>query len=189
MPRVCRRAGLLAAVALLAGCGAPPPAGYEDRHGFTITPPAGWLERARDDALPAQFARKRPHIPLPPLETSGRAGAERMLVRYDRVTSGNMAWLRVTVAEPPAATSLKTLAAKTPGPGWKRQGDAEDVEVSGLPAVRVVFVGRWEGQEYCCETVTCRKDARVYFLTGSFPAADTAARDQVRQAIARAAVK
>jgi hypothetical protein len=178
-------------VLVLAGCGgAAKQAGYEDRHGFTLAPPPGWSERARDDLLPARLAHKRPPIPLPPLETSGRSAGERLLVRYDRVTSGSMAWLRVTATEPPASAPLKKLvAAKTPGPSWKRQGDVEDLEVGGLPAVRVAYLGRWENQDYLCETVAVRKDARVYYLTGSFPAADGAARDQVRQSVAQASLK
>jgi hypothetical protein len=62
----------------------------------------------------------------------------------------------------------------------------EDLEVSGLPAARIVFMGQWEGQQYFSETVAVRKDESVYLFTASFPASDSKAREQVRQAVANA---
>jgi hypothetical protein len=62
----------------------------------------------------------------------------------------------------------------------------EDLEVSGLPAARTACVGRWDDQDYVAETVAVRKGERAYFIAASFPAADGAARDQVRQAAAEA---
>jgi hypothetical protein len=171
----------VAAILGTAGCNSAKREAYADKNGFSITPPADWVERARDTNKPVQ---KHQEWPLPPL---GSAAQERLLVRYDRLTAGQLAWLRVTVAELPAAKPLKAIApACSPGPGWKQEGDVTDCEIGGLPAIRVAFLGTWNTREYVCETALVRKGERVYLITGSFPAADTAARDQVRQAVAGA---
>jgi hypothetical protein len=171
----------------LAGCSAPKQPVYQDGQGFRFTPPAGWPERARDDALPVQPGRRQPDLPLPKLGGPGRPAPERLLVRYDRLTAGHLAWLRVTVADLPAASPLEAcLAGSSPGSGWKPETDVETLEVSGLPAARVAFVGRWENQDYLCETTAVRRGERVYWITASFPASDGPAREQVRQAVAGA---
>jgi hypothetical protein len=174
----------LLALAALAGCGtAKPPAAFQDRHGFRFVSPPGWDERDREGAIPAAYAHKNAKLPLPPLGSS----SEHLLVRYDRVTSGYSAWLRVSVAELPASAPLQaSLSNRSPGSGWKREHDVESLEVSGLPAARVVFGGRWLGQDYLNETVAVRKDENVYIITASFPATDAAARDAVRQAVEHA---
>ncbi len=108
-------------------------------------------------------------------------------MRYDRLTAGHLAWLRVTVADLSPAQSLQTgLASYSPGPGWKRDGEVESLEVSGHPAARVAFAGRWGKQDYLCETVAVCSGERVYFISASFPAADGTAREQVRQAVDQA---
>jgi hypothetical protein len=175
---------------LLAGCGPgrPRPPAYEEGQGVRFTPPPGWVERDRPNAVPDGSARGRPRgRARPDLPLPGLSARERLLVRYDRLTAGALAWLRLTVAEVPTATTLEAcLAAHAPGPGWRREGKAEDVDVGGLPAARVAFRGRWDNQDYLCETVAARKAERVYFITASFPASDGAAREQVRQAVAGA---
>jgi predicted RNA binding protein YcfA (HicA-like mRNA interferase family) len=60
---------------------------------------------------------------------------------------------------------------------------------NGMPATRAGFTGRWKDQDYLRETVAVRYDEQVYFIAASFPASDTAAREQVRQAVVRAAWK
>jgi hypothetical protein len=65
-------------------------------------------------------------------------------------------------------------------------GGVEDLEVGGRPAARLVFRGRWEGQDYDTEAVAVRTGGQVYVLAAAFPAGDAAAREQVRQAVAGA---
>jgi hypothetical protein len=60
----------------------------------------------------------------------------------------------------------------------------DKLEVSGLPAVRIAFAGRWNNQDYLNETVAVRHGEQVYLITASFPASDRVAREQVRQAVA-----
>lgn len=115
---------------------------------------------------------------------------ERLLVRYDRLTAGNLAWVRVSVADLPASLALKEcVTARTPGPNWKRESDAESLEVNGVPASRIAFVGRWNDQDYANETVAIRQGEHVFIFTASFPASDTTAREEVRKAVAKATWK
>jgi hypothetical protein len=123
---------------------------------------------------------------LPSLGVPGNR-PERLLVRYDRVLAGHHAWLRVTIADVPSSTPLKAcLSTRLPGRAWKRESEEESLEVSGLPASRIAFAGRWHDQDYLCETVAVRKEENVYLISASFPAADATAREQVRQAVAGA---
>lgn len=173
--------------ALLEGCRSPSSPAYQDARGFQFTPPAGWVERARDDALPQKAGHRPPELPLPRLGGVGGAGSERLLVRYDRLTAGHLAWLRVSVAELSSSQLLQTgLSSYAPGPGWKRLGEVESLEVSGHPAARIAFAGRWNKQDYLNETVAVRSGERAYRITASFPSADRVAREQVRQAVNRA---
>jgi hypothetical protein len=172
---------------ILTGCSSEKRTVYQDYKGFSFTPPSGWVERVRDDALPARSTHKQGNVPLPPLGTAGNLAPERIVARYDRVTSGSLAWLRVTLAELTSSVSLKKYAAaKTPGSGWKWEADVEELELDGMPAARIAFAGRWNDQDYLCETVVVRRGDQVYVISGSFPAADHAAREQVRQAVASA---
>jgi hypothetical protein len=59
--------------------------------------------------------------------------------------------------------------------------------LDGLPAARFAVLGRWNDQDYLCETVVVRRGDEVYVISASFPAADRAAREQARQAVASAA--
>jgi hypothetical protein len=123
---------------------------------------------------------------LPPIDATRKT--EHLLVRYDRVSSGNMAWLRVSVADVPTTITLKSfVSARTPGTGWKHESPVEELAIASLPAARLAWTGRWERQDYRCETVAVRKADKVYFIVGSYPAADSAAQELVRQAIAGAA--
>jgi hypothetical protein len=174
-------------VLLLAGCSSQKLPVYQDKQGFRFTPPPGWVERARDDALPARVGHARKNVPLPPLGVAGKGGQEQLLVRYDRLAPGKLAWLRVTVADLPASMPLtECLSSRTPGPDWKREAEEGSLEVSGLPAARITFAGRWDEQDYRCETVAVRKEERIYLITASFPGSDGTARDAVRQAVAGA---
>jgi hypothetical protein len=171
----------------LTGCNSAKLPVYQDGQGFRFTPPAGWVERARDDALPAQPGRRQPDLPLPKLGGPRQPAPERLLVRYDRLTAGHLAWLRVTVADLPTSTPLEAcLDGSSPGSGWKPETDVERWEVGGLPAARIAYGGRWENQDYLCETTVVRRGEQVYWITASFPASDHPAREQVREAVAGA---
>ena len=180
---------LSAAVLLMlvpAGCNSQKQPVYEDGQGFRFVPPLGWVERARDDAMPTKSAHRQQNLPLPPLGVTGNQ-QERFLVRYDRISTGHHAWLRVTVADLPSSTPLKTcLSTRLPGRGWKRESEEDGLAVSGLPAARIAFVGRYYDQDYLCETVAVRKGEKAYLFSAAFPASDATAREQVRQAILRA---
>jgi hypothetical protein len=173
------RAGLAVGLIGLVGCGqgAAVPA-YDDGRGFSFTPPPGWVERVRAGAAASPRSRQGQALPLPPLD-----GPARLLARYDRVTAGRLAWLRLAAAEAPETTPLSAFL-RAPGDGWRREGAEDNLQVSGRPAARASFLGRWEGQEYRCETTVARHAGRVYLITASFPAADSAAREQVRAAVA-----
>jgi hypothetical protein len=80
-------------------------------------------------------------------------------------------------------------SACSPQLDWKPESAVENLEVGGKTAARAAFTGRWKDQDYVCETVAVRHGEQVYFLTASFPAADSTAREQARQAIARATWK
>jgi hypothetical protein len=176
----------LVATLLLAGCNSHHQPVYQGKQGFRFTPPPGWVERARDDALPGK-ATHRNELPLPAI---GVSGEERLLVRYDRLTSGHLAWLRVSVADLPSSTSIHDhVSIRSPGPNWKRELELESLQLSGVPAERIVFKGRWNDQEYFSETVAARHGEQVYFITASFPVSDDKAREQVRQAVAGATWK
>ena len=182
----CRRGAAVTLALLLAGCAAPKEPVYENGQGFHFAPPPGWVERARDEAMPARASRKQQNLPLPPLDVAGNR-QERFLVRYDRTSTGHHAWLRVTVADLPSSMPLKgCLSTRLPGRGWKRESEEEELEVGGLPAARIAFVGRWYDRDYLCETVAVRKGDKTYLFSAAFPASDDTAREQVRQAVLRA---
>jgi hypothetical protein len=183
---------LLLVVLMLAGCSRERslPA-YQDGQGFQITPPPGWVERERPANSPTAAApggKRRPaNVPLPPLGVIGPTDAEQLLIRYDRITAGSLAWLRVTMAEVPESrwTSLEAaLEGRLPKGDWRRESKVENLEVGGMPAARIALVGRWDDQDYLCEIVAVRKGERTYLITASFPASDETARKQVRQSVA-----
>jgi hypothetical protein len=180
---------LSAAVLLMlvpAGCNSQKQPVYEDGQGFRFVPPPGWVERARDNAMPARAGHRQQNVPLPPLDVPGHR-PEHLLVRYDRISTNHHAWLRVAVADLSSTTPLKAyLSTSLPGRGWKRESEEEGLEVSGLPAARIALVGRWYEQDYLCETVAVRKGEKAYLFSAAFPASDDMAREQVRQAVSRA---
>jgi hypothetical protein len=183
----------VALLVLLAGCGpGRKPLVYEDEQGFRITPPPGWSERIRPAAAPGgaakgQRGKGQANVPLPPLGGSAGGIQERLLARYDRLTAGRQAWLRVTAADvAPSLTLEGCLSDRAPRPAWRRESGVESLEVAGRPAARVAFAGRWDNQDYVCETTAVRKGQQMYFITASFPASDATAREQVRQSVAGA---
>ena len=176
--------GLAFGLALLAGCsgGGGPPA-FEDEVGFHFTPPPGWVERARPAAAGGKTTppRRGGKQPLPPVGAHG----ERLLVRYDRLTAGRLAWLRITAADVPERVRPQDLLAP-PGSDWQRRGKVEEVSIGDRLALRAAWRGRWQGQDYLNETMAMRGRGRVYLVAASFPASDTSAREEVRRAVAEA---
>jgi hypothetical protein len=177
-----RRALLALALILAAGCGSPERTPVYEDDELHQTPPPGWVERARAGAGVGGAAAKKSGPPLPALGASGKLPGEQLLVRYDRVQAGNLAWLRVSAGAAAAETRAADCLA---GPAeWRRVGEPEAVDVGGQSGVRAVYLGRYEGQDFRNETVAVRRGPKVYLLTATFPAADAQAGDQVRQAVA-----
>jgi hypothetical protein len=135
--------------------------------------------------MPPGSSNRQQNLPLPPLSVPGHP-QERFLVRYDRISTGQHAWLRITVFDLPSSTPLKALLSTcVPGRGWKRESEEEGLDVSGLPAARIAFTGRWSDQDYLCETFAVQKGEKVYLFSAAFPASDEKEREQVRQAVIR----
>ncbi len=167
--------GLGLAGLLLAGCGRPrapvledSPVYQNDREGFRFLVPEGWIMTARADVPP------------------GRAEKERLLVQYRRREGGEVATLEVSLADLPAGTDL---AAYLEGPAydvehWHRRGEAEAVDVGGVPAVRLAFIGRSEGKELAKEVTGFPRGSRTYFFTAVYFPGDASAPEQVRRAVA-----
>jgi hypothetical protein len=177
---------LAAVLAALPACRAAKPPDYQDETGVHFAPPPGWVERDRPALLPRtnRPAHRESNIPLPGFDA---AHQERLLVRYDRLTTGDHAWMRLSVAAVPTTTTLERyLATRAPRPDWRREGDVETLEINGKPAARSVWKGRWRNKDYLCEVAAVRRGDEVYFFTASFPATDTAASEEVRQAVAGA---
>src|SRR6516164_7433779 len=101
--RCCSWSAVALLMLLLASCNAQKQPVYEDRQGFRFVAPPGWVERVRDDAMPARAGHRQQNLPLPPLGVPGHS-QERFLVRYDRISTAHHAWLRVTVADLPSST-------------------------------------------------------------------------------------
>lgn len=183
----CRRqTSAILLLILLSGCNARKQPVYEDGQGFHFDPPPGWVERARSESMPSRSGRRQENLPLPPLGVTGDR-QERFLVRYDRISTGQHAWLRVTVADLSSSMPLQTcLSVCQPGRGWKREAEAENLEVSGLSAARIAFRGRWYDQEYLCESTAVRKGEKTYFFSAAFPASDDTGREQARQSVLHA---
>jgi hypothetical protein len=180
------KSAILLICSLLVGCGTKTQPMYQNAEGFRFTPPAGWVERMRDDLLPVKATHHRLEAPLPALDTSSKSGRERLLVRYDRLTAGRHAWLRVSVAEAPASVSLQSLAlSRIPNSAWKAASEPQAIQGNGWSAARATFAGKWSGEDFESETVAIRHNLRVYLITSAFPASDVDARDQVRQAVAK----
>lgn len=126
-------------------------------------------------------ANRTTSAPLPRLDA---ATNERLLVRYDRLSVDQHAWMRLSVATILEAMTLEQcLRSRKPGTDWQPAAEVEALQISGKSAARIVWKGPWMKQDFLCENVAVRRGGEVYFLTASFPAADTTAREQVRQAV------
>src|SRR5262249_21684516 len=103
-------------VLLLAGCGGKPTVSWyqNDRHGLRFAPPGGWTLRGRG-------------------EGGGKGNElESLLVQYKRLQAGNMASLRVTVADVPGTAILAQLVCRhAPGSRWRLEGAAQATQMNG----------------------------------------------------------
>jgi hypothetical protein len=156
----------LAAVLVLAaaGCGgaAPEESFRSEEHGLRFRPPTGWSERTPAGTRPARDV---------------------VLVSYRRLTAGRPAWLEVSVVEGMTPASLASWLAGRQPAGWRRQGPAEEYSWEGRPAARAAFAGRRGRHDVVSEVAAVRRGGRVYLFTGTFPAGDEDAREEVRQAV------
>jgi len=173
--RIPRRtfAALVAVLGLfLAGCGSqkPDPIYENAQQGFRFCPPAGWSKR----------------VPLE--KPAARPVSEQLVVQYKRLQAANPAWLRVTVVDAPRSVPLQSWLSRRPaGPGWRREGEVERLEVNGLAAARAAYRGRMGKHNLVGEVTAVAAHGRVYVFSGFFPPGDEAAREQVRRAVGSAA--
>src|SRR5437016_3751132 len=161
--------------ASLLGCNSRPhapelsdePVYVNDSLGVRFLAPEGWTQHAKAD-VPA-----------------GKLDKERLLVRYERPTSGNSALLELTAADLPVSVDL---SAYLTGPAygadkWRLARPAEPVDVEGVAALRHGLSARVRGEETTREVVVFRRGERVFFFTGLFASKDSSARSQIRAAV------
>src|SRR5262249_28844278 len=104
--------------------------------------------------------------------------------RFDRLSTGRLAFLQVLIADGPASLMPTQCASRPPTSSWKREAQPEPLEIGGTPAARVAYRGRWNDQDYMNETVAMRHGERIYVISASFPADDDAARNEFRSSVA-----
>ncbi len=145
------------------------PVYQNDREGFRFLVPEGWVMVGNSNHPP------------------GPATKNLMLVQYRRRTEDRRGMLEVDMIDLPPSTDV---AAYLAGPSfgakeWHRVGAVEPVQSGGLSGERYDFSGRVGGKDDMTkEVVVFRRGERCYLFIGLFPPADTAARAQVRQAVA-----
>jgi hypothetical protein len=159
---------------LLCGCDGRPrapalqsgPLYQSEREGLRFLAPEGWVQRARAE--------------LPP----GRYEKPELLVAYTRVTD-RPAEFEVSLADLPEGTDLLKFLTATPTEGvrWQAKGPPEALTVGGVPATRFTLGGGAGKDAQAKEVVAVRRDGRVYFFAGTFPAGDRATRDEVRRSV------
>jgi hypothetical protein len=138
---------------------------YNPHDGFQFQVPAGWSENARADPR-VQHAH------------------EQRLVKYKRLAA-KPAFLEVSVVDLPESTNVSDyLTEHSVGKEWQRLAETKELTVDRFPATQDAFVGYWDREKIIKEIVAVRQGKRVYFFTGSYPAADTEARDEIREAVA-----
>jgi hypothetical protein len=144
------------------------PVYHNAREGFRFLVPQHWRPSARSE--------------LP----SGKVDKERQLVRYELFTTEQPAGLEVSRVDLPSSTDLATyLAGASFGAiSWKQSSSAEDLQINGTPAVRMVLTNSLGGEERTKDVVIFRRGERVYFFTALYVASDTKAREEIRRAVA-----
>jgi hypothetical protein len=134
---------------------------------FGMVPPGNWSMQMR--ALPA----------------SDEHDGERPLVKYKRLLHGwSPAWVKVSVADVAASTSLGSLLVKrSPGDNWGQASAVEELTVAGHPAARITFAGQWDKKDYVRDIVAVRRGEQVFYIAGTFEKADPTARRRIQQAV------
>jgi hypothetical protein len=170
----------LAAIFLVAtglpGCSSRPrapalenePVYQNKREGFRFVVPEGWIQTAKAD--------------IPP----GKTQKERLLVAYQRPVHGKPVFLEVSLADLPDSTDLAAYLAETPygTSKWRRLDPPQQVDVSGVPAVRYSYTTRVGRDDLIKEVTAFRRGERVYFFAGVYPTGDSQSREQLRRAAA-----
>ena len=145
------------------------PVYQNDQEGFRFLVPDGWAMVGNSNYPP------------------GPAKKNLMIVQYRRKTEDRRGMLEVDMIDLPPSTDL---AAYLAGPSfgvkeWQRIGTVEPVTISGVSGERYNFSGRVGGKEEMTkEVVVFRRGERCYLFIGLFPPTETAARAQIRQAVA-----
>lgn len=161
----------------LLGCDKPRPprlqtdgGPYENGHdGIRFQPPKGWSQTG--------LAR----------EQTGLVPKEVPMVKYRLFEGKRIGVFRLSIVDMPESESVETfLKEKSPGlEDWRADPPkSTPADVSGRPAIRMTFRGKWEMQPAIKEVLAVRSGERVYSFTGIYGVKDTAARDAIRQAVA-----
>jgi hypothetical protein len=178
--RTAARLSVLLAAAAAAGCGGRPrapaltdePVYENDRAGLRFVAPPGWVMGLRSE--------------LPP----GRLGQPLQLVRYQAGPGGgdgpekpaDLTVLAVDLAD--GTDPGKYLADHPVGGGRWAAATPQSLTVNGAAATRYEYTAASAKAGQLRREVTAfRRGGRVYFFMTTFAATDTAARDQVRQAV------
>lgn len=168
---------LLAVLCGVAGCTPKPvapvisddPVYSNDREGFRFLMPDGWTQFSRSEVPP------------------GRTEKERTLVAYKRTSGAADALLEVSLVDLPAGADLaKFLGQRSFGVmNWQLKGAPLKITINGETGTRYGLTGRLsEQRELQREVVAFQRGERTYLFTGLFPPKDTAAREQIRTAVA-----
>jgi hypothetical protein len=166
--------GLLAVLSAVAGSRPRAPALLNEpvynntREGFRFLAPEGWTVHSRGETPP------------------GPVDKECLLINYQRTGAEKPAQFEVTLADHPSSSDLEAYLA---GPSygaekWREKTSPETLDLDGVAATRYVFTARVAKDDLTKEVVAVRRSGRVYFFLALYPSGDTAARDQVRRAVA-----
>lgn len=174
-PFLPRHVGIAAVAAMLVlGCNSQPqapvlrnePVYQNDTEGFRFLAPEGWRQHAKVNAPPEKLDK------------------ERLLVQYVGLSSEKGASLDVSMADLPETTDLAAYLAGPSGgvKNWRLK-TSESVTINGVPAERLIFLGRVGKEEAVKEVVVFRRGERVYFFSAYCASGDTRAQEQVRSAV------
>jgi hypothetical protein len=168
-------AAVLALCGCLTGCNDTPsapalrdaPVYSSSEEGFRFLVPEGWTQLA-STVLPAG-----------PLE------GENFLVRYRVKSPEQGASLQVECTQDSESLDLEKHHA---GPSygvdrWKFVEPAEEIDINGATAQRLIYTATSNGQPTTKEVVCFRRNDRVYAFAAVFQTRDEKAREQVRRAV------
>jgi hypothetical protein len=167
-------AALALGFSLIRGCDSRPrapalsdePVYVNMQEGFRFVAPEGWHIQGRGE-FPQEEVTK-----------------ERMLVEYRQRREGKELSLLVSMVDVAPGTPVVDYVTKRlyPRGGWKLLS-FEPIRAGSLPAERLVLGAQIDKDDIIREIVAVRRNNRVYFFSGSFPAKDSKGRDEIRKAI------